>query len=365
VNYLRKIKRASGNIRPGIKQIGIAALAILLVFSSVVPVAVAETEETITLFSDVSLDYWAFEPIYKLVSAEVLTGYPDGTFLPSAKITRAEISAMLCRGFDVEPVDATSKFTDTGAAAWAEKYINPLTDEGIFLGVGKNLFDPNSNITNAEVAKLMVRLIERFNPEAELINTTPIFSDEEEIADWAKDSAKKAIEYGVMSATMDNKFNPKEVLTRDKLADIILKTMETIYEKEYGIKTIVEYGYGDWIRLEGIIEKETQYCDNITKRCIIAYGYGEHLYNPIENNPNAKWTRWYSAIWSSNQKYQEELEKNGIVYNEEGKVIMKLETKEGPKGSLYRVFEDKYTLQITYYEIREKNIEKIVYPGTM
>ena len=100
-------------IRTGIKQIGIAALAVLLVFSSVVPVAAAETEDRITLFSDVSLDYWAFEPIYKLVSAEVLTGYPDGTFLPSAKITRAEISALLCRGFEVEPIEATSKFTDT------------------------------------------------------------------------------------------------------------------------------------------------------------------------------------------------------------------------------------------------------------
>lgn len=365
MDNLSKIKRASGNLRTGLKKIGIATLAILLVFSSVVPVAATETEDRITLFSDVSLDYWAFEPIYKLVSAEVLTGYPDGTFLPSAKITRAEISAMLCRGFDVEPVDATSKFTDTYQTAWAEKYINPLTEQGIFLGVGENLFDPNSNITNAEVAKLMVRLIDRFNPEAELINPTPIFTDEEEIVDWAIDGAKKAIEYGVMNATIDNKFNPKEVLTRAKLADIILKTMETIYQKEYGIKTIVEYGYGDWIRLEGIIEKETQYYDNITKRYIISYSYGEFLYNPIENNPNAKWTRWYPAIWSTNQKYQEELEKNGIVYNEEGKVIMKLETKEGPKGPLYRVFEDKYTLQITYYEIREKNVEKIVYPGTM
>ena len=348
-----------------LKRIITIAVAVLLLFSSILPVSALDVDDTITLFSDVSLDYWAFEPIYKLVSAEVLTGYPEGTFEPLAKITRAEIAAMLCRGFDVEPVEATSKFTDTGVAAWAEKYINPLSDQGIFLGVGENLFDPTANITNAEVAKLMVRLINRFNPSATYSNPILTFSDEQEIATWAKDSAKEAVAYGVMDVDSNNKFNPKEVVTRDKLADTILKTMQTIYNKEYGIKTIIEKTYGDWVMLEPIIQDKMDYCDKITKRCIVGYPCTNILYNPIENNPNAKYSTWYPSIPLVRRDLREELAKNKKVYNEKNELIIKLEEKDGENGPLYRTLEDEYRLYKYVYEVREKNVEKIIYPGTI
>ncbi|MFD1929327.1 S-layer homology domain-containing protein [Sporosarcina siberiensis] len=46
-------------------------------------------------FSDVHSSHWAYNAIVELVNSELTSGYPDGTFKPNNKITRAEFSVFL------------------------------------------------------------------------------------------------------------------------------------------------------------------------------------------------------------------------------------------------------------------------------
>ena len=48
-------------------------------------------------FKDISTQHWAYKAIAKCVEKKVLLGYPDNTFAPNKELTRAEIAVILYR----------------------------------------------------------------------------------------------------------------------------------------------------------------------------------------------------------------------------------------------------------------------------
>ena len=69
------------------------------IFKSFIPVALslflsasyAFAEPT---FSDLSEEHWAYPQIQQLAKDGIVVGYPDGTYKPDEKITRAEFASM-------------------------------------------------------------------------------------------------------------------------------------------------------------------------------------------------------------------------------------------------------------------------------
>lgn len=51
-------------------------------------------------FADVSSDHWAYDAVNKLVAADLIEGYPDGTFGGQRNLTRYEISKIVARLLD-------------------------------------------------------------------------------------------------------------------------------------------------------------------------------------------------------------------------------------------------------------------------
>lgn len=47
------------------------------------------------LFSDVTSEHWGFDAVNTLASEKIISGYGDGTFLPSNNITRAEFTKLI------------------------------------------------------------------------------------------------------------------------------------------------------------------------------------------------------------------------------------------------------------------------------
>ena len=48
-------------------------------------------------FPDVAPGFWAFQEIEALAASEITTGFPDGTFRPTAPVTRAQMATFLAR----------------------------------------------------------------------------------------------------------------------------------------------------------------------------------------------------------------------------------------------------------------------------
>ncbi|WP_339850008.1 5'-nucleotidase C-terminal domain-containing protein [Paenibacillus sp. FSL W7-1088] len=110
-------------------------------------------------FKDASkIPAWAQSFIAQAVEQGIISGYTDETFRASGKVSRVEMTVMLVRalGLAVES-NATLTFADANKIpAWAVPYIAAAYDAGLVKGTGKNLFNPLSEATRAEVVTLLM-----------------------------------------------------------------------------------------------------------------------------------------------------------------------------------------------------------------
>jgi hypothetical protein len=139
-------------------------------------------------FVDVPQDHWAFYQIESLIDNKVISGYSDGTFRPGQSITRAEVAAMLTKAFDLEPGDAS--FSDT-EEHWAKEAINAAASAGFLSGYPDGSFKPTAEITRQEiVVALSTGLTEEsdLNVEEQLED----FEDADAIAEWARKPIARA-----------------------------------------------------------------------------------------------------------------------------------------------------------------------------
>lgn len=186
------------------------------------------------------------EAVKKLLADGVVSGYSDGSFQPENPITRAEVCAMLIKAGEKaaeiaatgsadaadESAAAGASFSDLDKAPWAESFIGKAADYGIVSGYTDGTFKPTNNITNNELASMIVK--------AAGVKSGDITGG------WPEGFVNKAKELGAVIKTGD------ALATRGDVAVAIYRTQEKIeaaakagYEKEVENKvTDKEEGLG-------------------------------------------------------------------------------------------------------------------------
>lgn len=130
-------------------------------------------------YSDVSDTAWYAAAVSTLSKMGVISGYPDGTFRSNAPITRAEFAAMIAR-FDETAKSADTPFTDI-SGHWAENAIGKAYGNGWVEGSSKTVFCPESNLTRAETATLLNRVLHRLpEKESDLLANQIVWPDNPE-----------------------------------------------------------------------------------------------------------------------------------------------------------------------------------------
>ena len=107
-------------------------------------------------FNDIS-GHWAETFIEELKDQGITGGYPDGTYRPENRVTRAEMAVFLLKGMGVNPppMDGSDPFTDINLH-WAEIFIEELYDQGITGGYPDGTYRPENRVTRAEMAVFLV-----------------------------------------------------------------------------------------------------------------------------------------------------------------------------------------------------------------
>ena len=117
-------------------------------------------------FRDVVLINWFNNAVSTLANANIVEGFPDGTFRPNQAITRAEFATMIARFVEDPGYEGTGRFNDINGH-WAEGYINIVRYFDWIEGFGDGNFRPNQNITRAEAAAIINRMLERLPENAD------------------------------------------------------------------------------------------------------------------------------------------------------------------------------------------------------
>ena len=114
-------------------------------------------------FSDVA-DSSSYSKAIKVdADLGLITGYEDGTFKPEGEITRAEFAAIVVRMLGQEAqakaAASTTSFTDVPANYWAAGYINIATQAGIIKGYGNGKFGPDDLVNYEDALTMVVRAL--------------------------------------------------------------------------------------------------------------------------------------------------------------------------------------------------------------
>lgn len=174
--------------------------------------ALAAFKTTENTFTDVDSDAWYNLSVSTLAKAGVISGYPDGSFNPNGKITRAELVSIATRFFTTIEV-GDSKFSDI-AGHWAAKAIDEAYIKGIIKGYSDGTFRPDQAVTRAEAMKIVNGILGRPIDTCVLIEGIKLWPDVESDA-WYY--------YVVAEATNAHRY---ELTTPEKWTAIIIDEIE-------------------------------------------------------------------------------------------------------------------------------------------
>ncbi len=136
----------------------------------------SDNEGASPFFDMISTDSY-FDAVMSTVSYELISGYPDSTFKPSNKLTRAEAMTIVARAIRFmngksvsessemtlsEATSILSKFTDAGTVDdWAKVNIAECVQAGIVNGDNNGRLNPKANVTRAELIQLMYNILDK------------------------------------------------------------------------------------------------------------------------------------------------------------------------------------------------------------
>lgn len=119
-------------------------------------------------FEDVEADKWYAPSIKWAADSGIISGVGNGKFAPETNITREELAVML-RNFlrfskwNLAKQSESTTFTDGDSVSdWAKDAVAELKSYGVFVGKPGDLFDPKAEVTRAEIAAVVVRMLELY-----------------------------------------------------------------------------------------------------------------------------------------------------------------------------------------------------------
>lgn len=120
--------------------------------------------DSLTFTDSKNIPAWASSYVAQAVKAGIANGYTDGTFKANKLLNRSEITTWMVRAAGTKVNMNTSltslSFSDKNTIpAWAVPYVAAAVQEGLVSGVGQNKFAPLKNVTRAEAAVFIAKLV--------------------------------------------------------------------------------------------------------------------------------------------------------------------------------------------------------------
>ena len=133
-------------------------------------------------FSDVSDGQWHNKAISTMAKLGIVKGRRANNFDPDTSITRAEFAA-ICARFNTRPVENSGSFADI-SGHWAENEIERAAAFGWISGYPDGTFHPDARITRAEAMTMINRVLCRMpQSESDLLDSMVTWPDNKP-SDW-------------------------------------------------------------------------------------------------------------------------------------------------------------------------------------
>lgn len=184
--------------------------------------ALVGTSQTISarLFTDVDSGSTYGNAITYLKQANIIGGYPDGSFQPNKTVSRAEAMKMILGGLNISgPTKPNLKFNDTTNDAWYATWVAAGVTHSIVAGYADGTFRPANTVNRAEYLKMLV------NASGASVSTpSDAPYDDVSLSDWFASFADYAKEKNLVPVT-NNRLDASGGMTRGEVAETIYRAI--------------------------------------------------------------------------------------------------------------------------------------------
>ena len=192
-------------------------------------------DENPKLFSDIK-GHWAEDNINFTAEREVFEGTAPNVFSPNMTLSRAMMVTIMARiaGVSDETLAkyTTSRFDDIADGAWYLPYAEWAADNGLLTGTQSKVAEPERNVTRAEMAVFMDRLITYLKLELAKIEA-PVFTDIQ--GHWARESIERLSSYSLLSGKAKGQFDPNGNSTRAEAATVVERLVEYVVRERIAL----------------------------------------------------------------------------------------------------------------------------------
>lgn len=184
------------------------------------------------MFSDIT-NHWASEGVVALAQRQIINGYPNGTFRPEARMSRAEFASVMLRVFSQLPERQTkATFSDVFESYWASDAIAWVSQRGLFGGYPNGTFRPRQTISRAQAVVALVAGLEASQGVDAALTQSPnllteTFSDAADIPDYARSAVTAALDRQFLEVLSSPRpFHPHQSITRGEVAALICRVLD-------------------------------------------------------------------------------------------------------------------------------------------
>ena len=182
------------------------------------PDTVTSEENT---FTDMEGHAWAKDAVNFLYKRSIISGRTETEFDPGAYVTRAEFTKMLVKTYNLQSNKTGEvKFSDVDSGAWYAEFVKLAAANNIIVGDDNNCFRPNDTLKREDMAVIIYRASKLSEVEQELP-----FADSEQISSYAVPAVRSLYANKMVAGVDDNRFAPKETVTRAQAAQILYNVM--------------------------------------------------------------------------------------------------------------------------------------------
>lgn len=181
-------------------------------------------------FTDTA-SHWAYADVDLMTAKHVVTGFPDLSFRPDGKVTRAEFAAMLVRALGLPEAPNASTFTDVASDAWYAGVVGAAAKAGVVAGYDDGTFRPNARITREQMAVMMARALKAAGKTVAADRVEGLlkaFSDRARISGWAREGVAAAADAGIVKGRGGGAFAPADDATRAEAAAMLKRYLGSV-----------------------------------------------------------------------------------------------------------------------------------------
>lgn len=200
-----------------------SVIAMTLVFATMFTFGVFATPT----FKDVPESLWCHDSVIEAVNKGFMSGYGGGMFGPADAVTRGQVAQILYNKYGKD-CGSESGFSDVPSGFWCAKAVTWAVQNKIVSGYPDGTYKPSTKLTRQH----LVSILYNHAGKPAVSGNLNKFTDKDQVASYAKDAFIWATENGIVGGTTATTLSPNGLANRGQVATIILRYDKMLNEKD-------------------------------------------------------------------------------------------------------------------------------------